>query len=56
MQLNSICFGKILFLEHNNSGVNGTSVDNRRTLPGSRVYGEMEVQGPGSRHQAIDHN
>ena len=39
-----------------NTGVNGTSVDNRRALSGSRVCGEMESQGPGSRHQATDHN
>ena len=39
----------------NNSGINGTSVNNRRALPGSRVYVEMEGQGPGSRHQATGH-
>ena len=31
-------------------------MDNRRTSPGSRVYGEMEGQGPGGHHQATDHN
>ena len=40
----------------NNKGVNGTSVDNRRASSGSQVYGEMEGQGPGGRHQATDHN
>ena len=40
----------------NNNGINGTFVDNRRASPGSRVYGEMEGQGPGCCHQATDHN
>ena len=39
-----------------NNGVNGTSVNNRRASSGSRVCGEMEGQGPGSRHQTTDHN
>ena len=39
-----------------NNGVNGNSVDNRRASPGSRVCKEMEGQGPGSHHQATDHN
>ena len=39
-----------------NNNVNGTSVDNRRASSSSRVCGEMEGQGPGDRHQAIDHN
>ena len=40
----------------NSNGVNGTSVDSRRALPGSQVYGEMEGQGPGGCHQVTDHN
>ena len=40
----------------NNNGVDGTSVDNRRASPGSRVYPEMESQGPGGHHQATGHN
>ena len=39
-----------------NNGVNGTSVEKRRALPGNRVCGEMEGQGPGGHHQATDHN
>ena len=39
-----------------NNGVNGTSVNNRRASSGSRICGEMEGQGPGSRHQETDHN
>ena len=38
-----------------NTGVNGTSVDNRGASSGSQVCGEMEGQGPGGRHQATDH-
>ena len=40
---------------HNN-GITGTSVDNKRASPDSRVYAEMEDQGPGSHHQATGHN
>ena len=39
-----------------NNNVNGTSADNRRASSGSQVCGETEGQGPGSRHQANDHN
>ena len=31
-------------------------MDNRRTLPGSWVYAEMEGQGPCGRHQATGHD
>ena len=45
----------------NNNGKNVTFVDNRRTLPGSRVYlgkqdGLVARQGPSGHHQATDHN
>ena len=39
-----------------NNGVNGTYVESKRALTGSRVCGEMEGQGPGGHHHATDHN
>ena len=37
-----------------NSGIAGTSVDNKRTSPSSRVYPEMEGQGPGKFKKEMD--
>ena len=47
--------------EINNSSVNETSVDNRRSSPSSQVYPEkqdglVEGQGPDGCHQATDRN
>ena len=42
--------------EINNNTLNGTSADNRRASPCSRVYTEMEGQGPGGHHQATGQN
>ena len=38
----------------NNNGINGISVDNGRVLPGSRVYADMEGQGPGHNERQKD--